>query len=273
MKALVVLPTYNEAENLAPLAQEIFANTPENTELLIIDDNSPDGTGKIADQMAHKNPCVIAMHRPKKMGLGSAYVLAYQWALARPYDIMIQMDCDFSHDPKDLPRLIDALAETDLVIGSRYVSGGSIENWPWVRSLISQAGNFYASAILGLGIKDMTGGFKAFRRKVIETMDLGTLVSDGYAFQIETTYHTLKNGFKVREIPIIFKDRTRGQSKISKRIIWEAIFSVWRLRFKKILETLLLCLSIVMILHYYFYFFTNHYLPNFLPGFMKKLGL
>lgn len=268
MKALIVLPTYNEAENLSRLAEGIFANAPNSAEILIIDDNSPDGTGKIADEMAQKNSRITVMHRPGKMGLGSAYVQGYKWALKRPYDVIIQMDCDFSHDPKDLPRLIDALAGADLAIGSRYVKGGSIKNWPWHRFLISRLGNLYARSIMQLGIKDMTGGYRAYKRNALESLMKESIVSEGYAFMVETGFHVVRQGFTVKEIPIIFMDRTRGKSKMSKKIIGEAMLMVLRLR----LEFLLLVLTGLILLHYYYYFFKSHYIADFLPGLPEKLS-
>ncbi len=234
MKPIVILPTYNEIENLESFVAEVLANF--KTNILIVDDNSPDGTGKLADKLAASNPAIFVEHRAGKMGLGSAYVHGFKWALARDFDPIIEMDSDFSHNPKDLQRLVEGLAGkngeegADLVLGSRYVQGGGILNWPPHRLFISALGNYYARAILWLGVKDLTGGFKAFRRKVLETIDLDKIWSDGYAFQIETTTRAIQKGFKVKEVPIIFKDRTRGQSKISRKVVWEAVWLVWKLK-------------------------------------------
>ena len=227
IRPLLILPTYNESQNLPKLIPEVLAAFP--ADILIIDDNSPDGTGQIAGDMARQNPRVSVMHRPQKSGLGSAYVAGFRWALARAYDAVFQMDSDFSHDPKDLARLAEALSVCDLALGSRYVKGGSILDWPWRRLAVSALGNYYARAVLRIGIKDLTGGFKAFKRKALESLDLDEIFSDGYAFQIETTYRTVRKGFKVKEIPIVFRDRTLGKSKISRRVVWEAVGLVWKL--------------------------------------------
>lgn len=233
-KSVIILPTYNEVENLEPFVGEILANF--KTHVLIVDDNSPDGTGKLADKLAAGNPAISVEHRAGKKGLGSAYVHGFKWALARDFDTIIEMDSDFSHNPKDLQRLVEGLEgksreeNADLVLGSRYVEGGGILNWPPHRLFISALGNYYARAILWLGVKDLTGGFKVFRRKVLETINLDKIWSDGYAFQIETTTRAIQKGFKVKELPIIFKDRTRGQSKISRKVVFEAVWLVWKLR-------------------------------------------
>lgn len=234
MNPVIILPTYNEIENLEAFVAEVIANF--KTTILIVDDNSPDGTGKLADKLAAGNPFINVLHRQKKMGLGSAYVAGFKWALGKNYDVIIEMDSDFSHNPKDLPRLCAALdgkggeGGADLVLGSRYIPEGGVANWPWHRLLISQLGNVYARGILKLPYQDLTGGFKFFRRKVLETIDLDRILSDGYAFQIETTYRAIQKGFKVKEAPIIFKDRTRGKSKISRRVVLEAVWVVWKLR-------------------------------------------
>ncbi len=233
MNPILILPTYNEIENLESFVAEVLANF--KTNILIVDDNSPDGTGKLADKLAAGNPAISVEHRAGKMGLGSAYVHGFKWALARDFDTIIEMDSDFSHNPKDLQRLADGLGKSgeetaDIVLGSRYVPGGGILNWPPHRLFISALGNYYARAILWLGVKDLTGGFKVFRRKVLETINLDKIWSDGYAFQIETTTRAIQKGFKVKELPIIFKDRTRGQSKISRKVVFEAVWLVWKLR-------------------------------------------
>lgn len=228
MNPIVILPTYNEIENLEAFVAEVIENF--KTTILIVDDNSPDGTGKLADKLAAGNPFINVLHRPKKMGLGSAYVAGFKWALGKNYDVIIEMDSDFSHNPKDLPRLCAALNDADLVLGSRYIPQGGVANWPWHRLLISQLGNVYARSILKLPYQDLTGGFKFFKRAVLEAIDLDKIFSDGYAFQIETTYRAIEKGFKIKELPIVFKDRTRGRSKISRKVVLEAIWVVWRLR-------------------------------------------
>lgn len=228
MNPLLILPTYNEIENLEAFVSEVIAHF--KASILIVDDNSPDGTGSLADKLAKGNPFISVLHREKKMGLGSAYVAGFKWALARDYDVIIEMDSDFSHSPKDLPRLCAALTDADVVLGSRYIPQGGVANWPWHRLFISQLGNAYARGILKLPYQDLTGGFKFFKREVLEAIDLDKVLSDGYAFQIETTYRALQKGFKVKELPIVFKDRTRGKSKISRRVVLEAVWVVWKLR-------------------------------------------
>ena len=230
MRTVVLLPTYNEMENLPRLIPEIF--TTVKTDLIIIDDNSPDGTGDYADKLSIENPAVSVIRRPCKMGLGSAYIAGFKKALEKNYDAVIQMDSDFSHSPADLPRLLAALENCDVVIGSRYINGGGIEGWTFYRKWVSAIGNYYARGVLGNKVKDLTGGFKVFRRKVIESMDLNAVLSDGYAFQIETTFRALKKGFNVTEVPIVFRDRMFGCSKLSKKIIWEAFRIVWELKFQ-----------------------------------------
>ncbi|OGR83067.1 MAG: hypothetical protein A2901_08105 [Elusimicrobia bacterium RIFCSPLOWO2_01_FULL_54_10] len=258
------------------MIEEVFAQAPSGTDILVIDDNSPDGTGGIADAMVAKDPRVFVMHRPGKLGLGSAYVQGFGWALARPYEAVIHMDCDFSHDPKDLPRLIEALSDCDLALGSRYVQGGAIQNWPWHRRLISRCGNLYARSVLQIGIKDLTGGFKAYKRKVLESLDLSQIASNGYAFLSEMKFKVVRKGFRVREIPIIFKDRTQGKSKMSKKIFLEAAIMVWRLRLSpeggNLLPSLALAFAVLAMLHYYCNFMTNHHLPDFLPGLSQKIS-
>lgn len=226
---LIILPTYNEKDNIILFISQVLSRV--KAHVLVIDDNSPDNTGFIVEQMAKEHPSIFVLHRPCKMGLGSAYVAGFKWALERNYEIIIQMDSDFSHDPSDLNKLLEAMTIWDFVLGSRYCDGGTIQNWPWYRLCVSSFGSFYARSILGMNIKDFTTGFKVFKRKVIESFNLDKILSDGYAFQIETTYKAIQNGFKVIEIPITFKDRTRGQSKISRRVVWEALWMVWRLKF------------------------------------------
>jgi dolichol-phosphate mannosyltransferase len=198
----------------------------------VVDDNSPDGTGKLADELARAEPRLHVLHRQKKEGLGRAYLAAFRWGLDAGYRFILEMDADFSHDPKYLPRFLDeAEGGTDLVLGSRYVDGGGTVNWGVGRKLVSQGGSLYARSILGVDIQDLTGGFKCFNRKVLETIALDEVRSTGYGFQIELTYRTLKKGFKVKEIPIVFEDRRVGQSKMSRKIFLEALTMVWKIRF------------------------------------------
>ncbi|MCP3101398.1 polyprenol monophosphomannose synthase [Myxococcus sp. K15C18031901] len=229
-RALVCIPTYNERENIEAITLAVL-QADARVDILVVDDNSPDGTGQIADQLAQKDPRVRVLHREKKEGLGRAYLAAFRWALAEGYTYIIEMDADFSHDPRYLPGLLDAAeAGADLVLGSRYVTGGGTVNWGVGRQLISRGGSLYARTILGVGIRDLTGGFKCFHRRVLETIDLDSVQSSGYSFQIELTYRTLKHGFTVREVPIIFEDRRVGHSKMSKKIFAEALTLVWKLR-------------------------------------------
>jgi dolichol-phosphate mannosyltransferase len=228
-RALVCLPTYDEAENVGPITEAILAATPE-VDVLVIDDNSPDGTGKLADAIAAREPRVKVLHRKGKEGLGKAYLAGFAWALERGYERILEMDADFSHDPKYLPGMLAASQEADLVLGSRAVPGGGTVNWGILRKIISRGGSLYARTILGIPVRDVTGGFKCFRRKVLESIDLPTVECSGYAFQIELTYRTLVKGFKVKEIPIVFVDRRVGQSKMSRRIVLEALRKVWSIR-------------------------------------------
>lgn len=228
--ALVIIPTYNEAENLEPITTAVLAAEPR-IDVLVVDDNSPDGTGRLADALAAKNPRIRVLHRAKKEGLGKAYLHAFRWALDAGYQYVIEMDADFSHDPKYLPSLLtEAMGGTDLVLGSRYVEGGGTVNWGPGRRAISRGGSLYARSILGVRIRDLTGGFKCFRRAVLEAIDLNAVKSSGYAFQIELTYRALKAGFKIKELPIVFEDRRVGQSKMSRKIFVEALTMVWKLK-------------------------------------------
>ena len=231
MKPIVLLPTYNERENLPRMIPAIRSAIV--ADILVIDDSSHDGTGELADGIARQNAFVSVIHRPGKLGLGTAYIEGFRWALARPYDVIVQMDSDFSHDPRDLSRLVQELKDADLAIGSRYVPQGRIEGWTFYRKWISAFGNFYARAILGSPVRDLTGGFKAWKRIVLESLDFSSILSDGYAFQIETTYGAASNGFRVAEIPIIFRDRRFGRSKLSKKIVFEAVWKVWKLRLRR----------------------------------------
>jgi dolichol-phosphate mannosyltransferase len=228
--AVVCIPTYNERDNLEPIVRAALAVEPR-ADILVVDDNSPDGTGQLADELAAKEPRVRVLHREKKEGLGRAYLHAFRWALAEGYALVVEMDADFSHDPKYLPRLIDeALGAADLVLGSRYVEGGGTVNWGVGRKIISRGGSLYARSILGIDVRDLTGGFKCFNRRVLEAIDLDSVKSSGYGFQIELTYRTLKKGFRVKEVPIVFEDRRVGQSKMSRKIFLEAFTMVWKLR-------------------------------------------
>ncbi len=226
--AIVLMPTYNERENLPSLVEEVLRTAP--VDMLIIDDNSPDGTGSVADALAAQDPRVQVMHRPEKQGLGKAYVAGFRWALERDYQYVFEMDADFSHQPRYLPEFLREIKHYDLVLGSRYVRNGGVSNWPLQRQLISRGGSLYARTILGVEVKDLTGGFKCFRREVLEALDLESIGSTGYSFQIEMTYRTLQHGFRVKEIPIIFYERNAGKSKMSSGIFVEAIGMVWKLR-------------------------------------------
>jgi dolichol-phosphate mannosyltransferase len=228
MRAVVCLPTYNERENVEPMVRALGEH---GVQVLVVDDGSPDGTGEIADRLADELDYVSVLHRPRKEGLGPAYLAGFARALAAGADLVLEMDCDFSHDPADVPRLIRAAEEgADLVLGSRYVAGGGVENWGLGRRMISRGGSLYAQVLLGTRVRDLTGGFKCYRRRVLETIDLDAVDSKGYAFQIETTYRTLRAGFSVREMPIRFVDREVGGSKMSKAIVLEAIWKVPALR-------------------------------------------
>jgi dolichol-phosphate mannosyltransferase len=227
--ATVCLPTFNERENIESMLRAL---EPLGVRVLVIDDNSPDGTGEIADRLAGELGFVSVLHRERKEGLGPAYLAGFQRALADGAELVLEMDCDFSHDPKDVPRLIAACEDgADLALGSRYVPGGGTANWGLGRRIVSWGGSFYARIVLGVRIRDLTGGFKCYRRRVLEAIDLGAIHSKGYAFQIEGTYRTLRKGFSVTEVPIRFADRTEGTSKMSRAIFLEAVVKVPRLRF------------------------------------------
>ena len=228
-RALICLPTYNERENLGPITEAILAAAPD-VDVLVIDDGSPDGTGLLADELAAREPRVHVLHRAKKEGLGKAYLAGFDWALARDYGLVLEMDADFSHDPGYLPAMLAKAEEADLVLGSRYVPGGGTVNWGLGRKILSRGGSLYARTILGVRVRDLTGGFKCFRREVLEAIELGSVECSGYAFQIELTYRAILRGFRVAEIPIVFADRRVGQSKMSRRIVLEAIGKVWGMR-------------------------------------------
>ena len=229
-KAVVLLPTYNEIENVARIVPAILAAAP--VDVWVLDDNSPDGTGAAADALARENPRVQVVHRPGKQGLGRAYLDGFARALAAGYERIFEMDADFSHQPKYLQQMLRLSEDCDIVLGSRWAPGGGTENWPWSRRFISRGGSLYARTWLGVGVKDLTGGFKCFRREVLLAMDLDSVRTTGYAFQIEMTYRALKKGFRVLEMPIVFVERTVGASKMSRRIVVEAMLKVPRLRWE-----------------------------------------
>lgn len=231
---MVCLPTYNERENLEAMVSALGDVLPGDGRILVIDDNSPDGTGGIADRLAAERDDVDVLHRPRKEGLGPAYLDGFRRALTLGADLVVEMDCDFSHDPNDVPRLVAAAEDADVVLGSRYVPGGGTRNWGLVRRLISRGGSLYAQILLGLRIRDLTGGFKVYRRVVLETIDLDAIDSKGYAFQIEGTYRALRAGFRVVEVPIVFADREVGGSKMSRSIVLEAIWKVPALRLSRL---------------------------------------
>ncbi len=231
---LVVMPTYNERENLPVIVPRVLAQDP-GVHVLVVDDNSPDGTGQIADGLAAGSDRIHVVHRSGKQGLGTAYIAGFKWALERDYEYVFEMDSDFSHNPEHIPEFLAAAREYDLVLGSRYLRGVTVINWPMSRLMLSYFANRYARFVTGLPFTDTTGGFKCYRRKVLEGIDLDAIRSEGYSFQIETTFRAWRRGFKVGEIKIIFTDRTEGTSKMSGRIVREAIWRVWALRFLRLL--------------------------------------
>ncbi|HXQ28763.1 MAG TPA: polyprenol monophosphomannose synthase [Gemmatimonadales bacterium] len=229
-RALVIVPTFNEAMNLPSLIPAILAQDAR-LDVLVVDDGSPDGTGRIGDEAAAREPRVHVLHRPGKLGLGTAYLTGFRWALEREYDYVFEMDADFSHDPTHLKDFLKAIAEADLVLGSRYLGGRvTVVNWPMGRLVLSYAANIYARRVTGLNVWDLTGGFKCFRRRVLAALDLAQVRSNGYAFQIEMSVRAWRKGFQLKEIPIVFVDRTEGQSKMNQEIVREAIWMVPRLR-------------------------------------------
>jgi dolichol-phosphate mannosyltransferase len=236
-RALVIVPTYNESRNLPRIVPEILVQDPR-LEVLVVDDNSPDGTGGLAQDMAARNPRIHVLHRAAKEGLGRAYLAGFRWALERPFDYVFEMDADFSHDPKFLPKFLDAIEHADLVIGSRYKTGVNVINWPMSRLLLSYFANVYARIVTGMPLSDATGGFKCFRRRVLEAVDLDRVRSNGYAFQIEMSFRAWKKGMRLAEIPIVFVDRVEGHSKMNKRIVREAVWMVWWLRLRAIVGRL-----------------------------------
>ncbi len=235
LKVVAVIPTYNERDNIGRLIEQVLAQN-EELEVLVVDDNSPDGTGALVAQLASVNPRIHVLHRPGKMGLGSAYRDGFKVALDRGADFIVEMDADFSHDPAVLPRFFEKMGDYDLLIGSRYLNGISVVNWPLRRLMLSYFANVYTRLVTGLRIQDCTSGFKCFRRRVIESIELDRIRSDGYSFQIEMNYRCVEMGFRVGEIPIIFIDRHSGSSKMSKRIVREAVVMVWKLKLGTILN-------------------------------------
>jgi dolichol-phosphate mannosyltransferase len=232
--AWLVLPTYNEAGNVESVVAQSLAKLPDDARVLIVDDGSPDGTGAIADRLAAERPGrVEVLHRPAKGGLGPAYIAGFRHALAGGAGFVLEMDADFSHDPADLPRLLAAMDRADLAVGSRYVPGGGVEAWSPSRRLLSRGGSAYARRVLGLGVRDLTGGFKCFRREVLEQINLDTVVSKGYAFQVEMTFRAARCGFRIAEVPIVFHDRREGASKMTAAIAAEAVWRVPWLRYRR----------------------------------------
>jgi len=229
-RILVVVPTYNERENLPKLVDRLLS-AQEELEILVVDDSSPDGTGKWAGELASSNPRIHLLSRTAKNGLGRAYIEGFQWAISHSYDLIVQMDADFSHNPDDVPKLLVGIkeGEADLVIGSRYVGGIRVINWPLKRLVLSVGASYYVKWITGLSVWDPTGGFKCWRRHTLESIDLSTIRSNGYGFQIEMTHRVWRRGLRVVEVPIIFSDRIEGTSKMSKKIVFEALFMVWAL--------------------------------------------
>jgi dolichol-phosphate mannosyltransferase len=237
-RALVIIPTYNESENIQHIVAEVLKQDPR-LEVLVVDDNSPDGTGQIADRMAVAEPRIHVLHRQGKQGLGRAYLAGFKWALERDYAYVLEMDADFSHDPKYLPDFLRAIQDADLVAGSRYLHRrASVVNWPIARLALSYFASIYARVITGLQVSDATAGFKCFRRRVLEAVELDHVRSNGYGFQIEMSFRAWRKGFRIAEIPIVFTDRTDGKSKMSGTIVWEAVWMVWRLRLQALLRRL-----------------------------------
>ncbi|MFZ1289671.1 MAG: polyprenol monophosphomannose synthase [Melioribacteraceae bacterium] len=237
MKSIVIIPTFDELNNIKKLIPELL-NLYEDLDILIVDDNSPDGTGKYVEDLGKQNPRVKLISRTGKQGLGTAYVAGYKFMLQNGYDVAFQMDADYSHDPKEIGNFKKYIDEYDLIIGSRYIQGVNVINWPMKRLLLSYFANYYTKIITGLPLKDSTGGFKCFKRKVLDSINLDEMKSNGYAFQIEMNYKAWIKGFKLKEVSIIFMDRVAGTSKMSKKIVKEAIFRVWKLRFRNMLGIL-----------------------------------
>jgi dolichol-phosphate mannosyltransferase len=228
---LIVMPTFNERDNLPRMAQQLL-QLPAKVDLLVVDDNSPDGTGKLADELAAKNPEIHVLHRAEKNGLGRAYLAGFKWALERDYQFIFEMDGDFSHNPNDVPVLLEAAQDADLVLGSRYINGIRIINWPLGRLMLSKSAAAYVQIITGMPITDPTGGYKCFRRRALAALDLGAVQSNGYSFQIELTHKLWRQGYRIAEVPIIFTERVQGHSKMAGHIVSEALWMVWRLWFQ-----------------------------------------
>ncbi len=238
MKTLVIIPTFNESENIQNMLNTILNLKIENLDVLVVDDNSPDGTGKLVQEMALSHPSIFLKERSGKLGLGTAYVAGFKYALTHNYDRIIEMDADFSHDPNDLPKLLEGSKKYDVTIGSRYVQGVNVVNWPLSRLLLSMGASLYTRMITGLPVHDCTAGFVCYRQRVLEALDLDKIRSDGYSFQIEMKFKAWKKGFKLGEVPIIFIDRRFGESKMSKQIVHEAYWMVWKLKLSSLLGKL-----------------------------------
>jgi dolichol-phosphate mannosyltransferase len=236
-KVLVIIPTYNELENIRKIIPAIL-NQGDNIDILVVDDNSPDNTGKYVEEKSRVEPRVKLIKRPGKMGLGTAYITGFKYAIDHNYDIVFEMDADFSHNPNDIPAFLEAIKDADLVLGSRYINGVRVLNWPMRRLMLSYYASVYTRTITGLPVQDTTGGFKCFRIEVLKAIDLDKIKSNGYSFQIEMTYKAYKKNFRIKEIPIVFTEREKGRSKMSKKIVYEAVFMVWKLRIRSILGIL-----------------------------------
>jgi dolichol-phosphate mannosyltransferase len=234
VKSIVIVPTYNEAANLRELVPRVLGQDP-GIEILVVDDNSTDGTGQLVDELIGNEPRLHVLHRPGKMGLGTAYVDGFRYALERDFDYVFEMDADFSHDPDSLPAFLEAIRDADLVVGSRYLNGVTVVNWPLTRLILSYCANLYTRIITRMPIKDATGGFKCFRRETLERIDLDRVNTDGYGFQIEMNFKVWRRGLSIKEIPILFVDRRVGISKMNKKIVWEAMWLVWKLRLAEFL--------------------------------------
>lgn len=233
MKTLIIIPTYNELENLPRLLPVVLSKD-STINILIVDDNSPDGTASFVEDEMKKDNRIHIIKRPSKQGLGTAYIAGFKFALQNQFDLIFEMDADFSHDPNEIPKFLEEIKKSDVVLGSRYITGVNVINWPMRRLLLSWFANFYTRVITGMSVHDATGGFKCFRKEVLQAIDLDKVTSNGYAFQIEMTFKAWKKGFRIKEIPIIFMDRVKGKSKMSKKIVREAVTMVWKLRLKSI---------------------------------------
>lgn len=236
-KILVIIPTYNELENIRKIIPAVLSQN-ENIDILVVDDNSPDNTGKYVEEKSRVEYRINIIKRPGKMGLGTAYIAGFKYAIDHNYDLVFEMDADFSHDPNDIPAFLEAIKDADLVLGSRYINGVRVLNWPMRRLLLSYFASIYTRTITGLPVHDTTGGFKCFRIEVLKSINLDKVKSNGYSFQIEMTYKAFKKKFRIKEIPIVFTDRAKGKSKMSKKIVYEAVFMVWKLRLRSILGIL-----------------------------------